>query len=193
MRSVPSSESQTGEPPVCDTPVSEVTTTPSFPVPFHAQAQADPPAAAPLSDALQQPSDPKRHMNPIAGKPTGMPTHYIISDADVKSLLSIHLVPHARSGGRSQRASRRTVLLRFGRKLFGPGSTSGNRVELVFPRRSSGGSRRKATAAEMRHIDDGYLCGSTCTLCSSEDVDLEAQVHELDCASDSDSSEWSDM
>lgn len=40
----------------------------------------------------------------------------------------------------------------------------------------------------MRHID-----GSTGTLCSSENVDLEAQVHELDCASDSDSSEWSDM
>lgn len=162
------------------------------------QALADPAAvAAPsLSDGSPcQSSDSTLHDDVILGQPTVTPTHHNISDEDVKTLLSIRLVtPQPRSGGRRQRTSRRTVLLQFSRKLFSPDTSSDGRVEIVFPRGKPVGPRSRPTAGAMRHSGGPYSHGRTGTY-SLEDVDLEAQVPTLACASDSDSdsSEWSDV
>lgn len=172
------------------------TATPCFGPPF-VPALADPAAIAPPSRPTGspfQPVDSTRHNDTLVGNPALSLTHYIISDADFKSLLSVRLIsPQSRSGGRRQWASRRTVLLQFGRKLLGPHTPSGRRTEVIVPTEKLVSSRTEATAGAMRHSAGAYSHGRTGTTYSSEDVDLEAQTRTLDCASDSDSSEWSDV
>ncbi|KAL1945389.1 hypothetical protein VTO73DRAFT_2240 [Trametes versicolor] len=169
------------------------------PCPVHScvQALSNPTAVAPPDLPTGPPctssdSKPPRVTTSIPEEP--MTTHYIISDADVKSLLSVRRVPpQPRIGVRRQRASRRAVLIQLSRKLFGPDTQLGRRSEVNLPREKTTGSRLPKVTVGAPHAYPGLP--GTCALDSSDNVDLEAQVHSLDvdvdCASDSDSGEWS--
>ncbi|KAI0365093.1 hypothetical protein BV20DRAFT_783681 [Pilatotrama ljubarskyi] len=115
------------------------------------------------------------------------PPCHVLSDADLKDLLSLALAESracARADDverRRRRATRQDLLQKFGRELFAPGSSSGSGRESVLPKRTAGGGRFKAFSRVLSRTYGvparGSPSGARCT-------DLDPQLPEPQLAGD---------